>query len=198
MEATWKPHEKHGGLTERSDLPDSVFAFPKQRKEPLTDASHVRNAIAASIRRLGCPTRTASSPSPTSRRRRSITAWTCPSRTGRSSAASRARAARLRTAASRRRRRQKHGKNTSANTTSDRGKARHPTRIADGRTLRRSRGDGASASSYACSTSTWHRRADRLKRRCSRTGRARRELLRPLPWKPAAMTALPAAPGSSG
>jgi hypothetical protein len=46
METTWKPHEKHGELTERSDLPDSVFAFPKQRKEPLTDASHVRNAIA--------------------------------------------------------------------------------------------------------------------------------------------------------
>jgi len=46
METTWKPHEKHGDLTERSDLPDSVFAFPKQRKEPMTDASHVRNAIA--------------------------------------------------------------------------------------------------------------------------------------------------------
>jgi hypothetical protein len=46
MQATWKPHEKHGDLTERSDLPDSVFAFPKQRKEPMTDASHVRNAIA--------------------------------------------------------------------------------------------------------------------------------------------------------
>jgi hypothetical protein len=46
MHPTWKPHEKHGELTERSDLPDSVFAFPKQRKEPLTDASHVRNAIA--------------------------------------------------------------------------------------------------------------------------------------------------------
>jgi|SRR5215469_13447818 uncharacterized protein DUF6582 len=46
MEATWKPHEKHGELTGRSDLPDSVFAFPKQRKEPLTDASHVRNAVA--------------------------------------------------------------------------------------------------------------------------------------------------------
>ena len=45
MEATWKPHERHGDLTERSDLPDSVFAFPKQRKEPMTDASHVRNAI---------------------------------------------------------------------------------------------------------------------------------------------------------
>jgi hypothetical protein len=46
MDATWKPHEKHGDLTERSDLPDSVFAFPKERKEPLTDATHVRNAIA--------------------------------------------------------------------------------------------------------------------------------------------------------
>ncbi|HVB78039.1 MAG TPA: DUF6582 domain-containing protein [Candidatus Nitrosotalea sp.] len=30
----------------RSDLPDSAFAFPAQRKEPLTDASHVRNAAA--------------------------------------------------------------------------------------------------------------------------------------------------------
>ncbi len=46
MEATWRPHVKHGELTEQSDLPDSVYAFPKQRKEPLTDASHVRNAVA--------------------------------------------------------------------------------------------------------------------------------------------------------
>jgi len=46
MRATWKPHEKHGELTERGDLPDSVFAVPKKRKEPLTDAKHVRNAIA--------------------------------------------------------------------------------------------------------------------------------------------------------
>ncbi|MGA9017402.1 MAG: DUF6582 domain-containing protein [Candidatus Cybelea sp.] len=30
----------------RSDLPDSVFAFPNERKEPLTDAQHVRNAAA--------------------------------------------------------------------------------------------------------------------------------------------------------
>lgn len=44
--ATWKPHEKHGQLTTKSDLPDSVFAFPAQRKEPLTDAEHVRNAVA--------------------------------------------------------------------------------------------------------------------------------------------------------
>src|SRR5271169_4253771 len=46
MQTTWMPHEKHGRLTEQSDLPDSVFAFPKQRKEPLTDERHVRNAIA--------------------------------------------------------------------------------------------------------------------------------------------------------
>jgi len=44
--ATWKPHEKHGELSERSDLPSSVYAFPTRRKEPLTDASHVRNALA--------------------------------------------------------------------------------------------------------------------------------------------------------
>jgi hypothetical protein len=30
----------------QNDLPDSSFAFRKQRKEPLTDAKHVRNAIA--------------------------------------------------------------------------------------------------------------------------------------------------------
>jgi hypothetical protein len=46
MRATWEPHEKHGRLTMQSDLPDSVFAFPRQRKEPLTDARHVRNAVA--------------------------------------------------------------------------------------------------------------------------------------------------------
>ena len=31
---------------EANRLPDSQFAFPKERKEPLTDAKHVRNAIA--------------------------------------------------------------------------------------------------------------------------------------------------------
>ena len=30
----------------QNDLPDSRFAFPVQRKEPLTAARHVRNAIA--------------------------------------------------------------------------------------------------------------------------------------------------------
>lgn len=46
MRTTWKPHEKHGRLTAQSDLPGSVYAFPKLRKEPLTDARHVRNAVA--------------------------------------------------------------------------------------------------------------------------------------------------------
>ena len=31
---------------ERHHIKDSQFAFPKERKEPLEDASHVRNAIA--------------------------------------------------------------------------------------------------------------------------------------------------------
>jgi hypothetical protein len=45
---TWKAHEEHGELStkEKNDLPESVFAFPKQRKEPLTDAAHVKNALA--------------------------------------------------------------------------------------------------------------------------------------------------------
>jgi len=31
---------------EQNDLPDTQFAFPDERKEPLPDAAHVRNAIA--------------------------------------------------------------------------------------------------------------------------------------------------------
>ena len=31
---------------QREKLSDKQFAFPKERKEPLEDASHVRNAIA--------------------------------------------------------------------------------------------------------------------------------------------------------
>ena len=46
VQPTWQPHQRHGRLTTQSDLPDTVFAFPKQRKEPLTDATHVRNAVA--------------------------------------------------------------------------------------------------------------------------------------------------------
>jgi len=49
MNTTWKPPEKKTGTLssdDRNELPDSAYAFPKARKEPLTDASHVRNAIA--------------------------------------------------------------------------------------------------------------------------------------------------------
>lgn len=31
---------------EREKLPDSDFAFPKERKEPIPDADHVRDALA--------------------------------------------------------------------------------------------------------------------------------------------------------
>ena len=46
--ATWQPHTEHGELDthDRTALPESVFAFPRQHKEPLTDASHVKNALA--------------------------------------------------------------------------------------------------------------------------------------------------------
>ena len=45
---TWHPHTEHGQLDakERNEMPESVYAFPKQRKEPLTDARHVQNALA--------------------------------------------------------------------------------------------------------------------------------------------------------
>ncbi len=47
-DTTWEAHTKHGELSDkdRDDLPDSAFAFPKDRKEPLTDANHVQNALA--------------------------------------------------------------------------------------------------------------------------------------------------------
>jgi uncharacterized protein DUF6582 len=43
-----KSRSEHGKLdsSERDELPESSYAFPKQRKEPLTDADHVRNALA--------------------------------------------------------------------------------------------------------------------------------------------------------
>jgi hypothetical protein len=45
MQITWKP-VRDGADAARAKLPDSAFAFPKERKEPLTDAAHVRSAIA--------------------------------------------------------------------------------------------------------------------------------------------------------
>ena len=48
MATRWKPVDEHGTLSaeDRKNLPDSAFAFPGKRKEPLTDADHVRNALA--------------------------------------------------------------------------------------------------------------------------------------------------------
>ena len=46
MQTTWLPSTESGVIHNRAELPDSIFAFPKQRKEPLTDADHVRNALA--------------------------------------------------------------------------------------------------------------------------------------------------------
>jgi hypothetical protein len=48
MKATWKHHEDNKTLDakERNELPASAYAFPDKRKEPLNNASHVRNAIA--------------------------------------------------------------------------------------------------------------------------------------------------------
>ncbi len=46
MQTTWMPSTESGVIHNRAELPESVFAFPRQRKEPLTDADHVRNALA--------------------------------------------------------------------------------------------------------------------------------------------------------
>ena len=45
---TWRPQDEHGKLStdDKKELPDSAYAFPKKRKEPMTDASHVQNALA--------------------------------------------------------------------------------------------------------------------------------------------------------
>ena len=46
MQTTWSPDTEHGTIHNRAELPESVFAFPVQRKEPLSDGDHVRNALA--------------------------------------------------------------------------------------------------------------------------------------------------------
>ena len=51
---TWQPydgvadknHDHRLGASERRDLPDSAYALPEQRKLPVTDAGHVRAALA--------------------------------------------------------------------------------------------------------------------------------------------------------
>ena len=49
--STWEPpynSAEHGRLNadQVNSLPDSDFAFPRSRKEPMPDASHVRSALA--------------------------------------------------------------------------------------------------------------------------------------------------------
>jgi hypothetical protein len=44
MQITWKPLDRPA--SKRAELPQSAFAFPAERKEPLVDASHVRSAVA--------------------------------------------------------------------------------------------------------------------------------------------------------
>src|ERR1700683_726145 len=48
--SSWEPMRsgEHGRLdaAQVNALPESAFAFPRSRKEPMTDASHVRSALA--------------------------------------------------------------------------------------------------------------------------------------------------------
>ena len=51
MATSSKSHGSHDSAhalstEDRKQIDDSTYAFPAQRKEPLNDASHVRNAIA--------------------------------------------------------------------------------------------------------------------------------------------------------
>jgi len=50
LEPTWKPVESSGpgrlSKAEKDSLPATAFAFPRARKEPMTDAEHVRDAMA--------------------------------------------------------------------------------------------------------------------------------------------------------
>ncbi len=49
MKNTWQPPRAERGelsTKERRELPDTAYAFPRKRKEPLTDARHVQNALA--------------------------------------------------------------------------------------------------------------------------------------------------------
>jgi cell division protein FtsX len=48
MATAQKSHNSEPSLTtgQRKNMKDSTYVFPQKRKEPLNDASHVRNAIA--------------------------------------------------------------------------------------------------------------------------------------------------------
>src|SRR5262245_26076199 len=89
MQATWKPFTEHGDFTTRSNLPDSVYAFPKQKKEPLTDANHVRNAVARFDQVEGVSDADRDLAFANIRQRPSIMVSTCARRAGASSAAAR-------------------------------------------------------------------------------------------------------------
>jgi hypothetical protein len=47
---TWKPYSQaarsHLSAADKAALPTSAFAFPRARQEPMTDAAHVRSAMA--------------------------------------------------------------------------------------------------------------------------------------------------------
>lgn len=49
-EATWKPFktttQERLSSADKKELPVTVFAFPSTRKEPMTDPTHVRDAMA--------------------------------------------------------------------------------------------------------------------------------------------------------
>jgi hypothetical protein len=48
--STWKPYSQAArtrlSAADKASLPTSAFAFPRARKEPMTDATHVRDAMA--------------------------------------------------------------------------------------------------------------------------------------------------------
>ena len=82
MQTTWMPSTESGVIHNRAELPDSVFAFPRQRKEPLTDASHVRNALARFDQVEGVSDADRDLALPTPRRRPNISELICARRAG--------------------------------------------------------------------------------------------------------------------
>ncbi len=50
MQTTWKPYTEHGRSDHAEQSARQRLCLPQAEKEPLTDASHVRNALRASIK----------------------------------------------------------------------------------------------------------------------------------------------------
>ena len=73
-----------GRLTaaEQERLSDDQFAFPKERKEPLVDASHVRDAIARFDQVEGVSDAEPTEPGSASRKPPRGSAWRCRSKAG--------------------------------------------------------------------------------------------------------------------